>query len=156
MDASGSIDNKEWISWWLRRIGNYPYQEEQSQLCARSTFQKFDSDNNGDLSREEIEGMLDYLGANPTDDDIIHMFEALDKDHDGKVSEDEFVHFWTHSLKDKKCREMRYLLKKKCETDIFEAIWEENEAMVRSFLDLHKDMVNARDASDFGFVYVLM
>jgi Ca2+-binding EF-hand superfamily protein len=53
-DNSGSLSIVEWISWWLKRISNFPNPLKQQESIALNTFRKFDRDNSGYLDAEEF------------------------------------------------------------------------------------------------------
>ena len=49
-DGSGSLDEEEWITWWLRRASSQPNPAKQQEVIARNTFSKFDFDGSNTIS----------------------------------------------------------------------------------------------------------
>lgn len=59
-------------------------QAEKNELLA--TFQKFDKDKNGRLSKEEVmQGYKEVLGGNLTEQEIELMFEEIDSNNSGEI-----------------------------------------------------------------------
>ena len=57
----------------------------------KTTFKKFDKNNDGKLTEEELLAVLGKLGL--SEDDCRTLFESLDKDGNGKLTTDEFIEY---------------------------------------------------------------
>ena len=56
------------------------------------TFQKFDKDGSGTISKQEVEELLfETYGFPPIQDEVDLFMEEFDANHDGKISWEEFV-----------------------------------------------------------------
>lgn len=60
------------------------YREEE----VRKTFRRFDKDNSGEISRANL---VEALGADASSKEINELMEAMDTDHNGKISLSEFM-----------------------------------------------------------------
>jgi len=67
------------------------YEDYKLRKFLKGYFRRFDRDNNGEIDKSELHSLLESLGEKPTKDDIDALMEALDTDHSGAVSFDEFV-----------------------------------------------------------------
>ena len=54
-------------------------------------FRKFDSNGDGQISRQELAALFESLGHAPTDDELDRMMAEADADGDGYISLDEFA-----------------------------------------------------------------
>lgn len=54
------------------------------------TFQVFDADGSGAISPEELKGIMESLGQNPTDGQLQEMIKEVDLDSSGTIDFDEF------------------------------------------------------------------
>lgn len=64
---------------------------EQLDECERA-FQRFDTDHNGTLDKDELRVVLKQaLGEEPSQDKLDSLFESMDRDGNGEVSLDEFL-----------------------------------------------------------------
>ena len=61
--------------------------------AARELFAKFDTDNNGRISKEELIAALSSANINHKLEQVHSYFAAADKNHDGLIDLDEFLHF---------------------------------------------------------------
>ena len=53
----------------------------------RETFELFDTEGTGKLSREDVAKIVRYMGCNPTEKELLDMFQAIDSDGmEGKLS----------------------------------------------------------------------
>ncbi|EGD78725.1 hypothetical protein PTSG_01705 [Salpingoeca rosetta] len=59
------------------------------------SFQAFDQDRNGKITRDEIRSLLRNLEDRPTEQDIDDMIRLLDTNQDGEIDYDEFVKMMT-------------------------------------------------------------
>ena len=67
--------------------------KNKENLLILSTFRKFDVNNDGKLSEQELLPALQSIGFNPTKDDIKRLIDAADDDNDGMIdyANQEFV-----------------------------------------------------------------
>merc|ERR1711920_840866 len=56
-------------------------------------FQQFDKDRDGQLSVREFRTMIGAMGLGLTNARVVQVFESLDTDQSGRVSEEEFIRF---------------------------------------------------------------
>jgi K+-dependent Na+/Ca+ exchanger-like protein len=63
----------------------------------KDTFQKVDTDNSGFIDENELKQMLCEMGGHPTDEDVHQTMQHVDLDKDGKISFDEFAHWYSAS-----------------------------------------------------------
>jgi len=68
-------------------------QLDSEEKMIAAAFNKFDTDGSGKLAGSEVQFMLDYLGFPDSQDDVAKITKVLDKDGDGCVSFDEFLHY---------------------------------------------------------------
>lgn len=61
--------------------------------AARELFGKFDSDKNGYISKEELLAALSSVNVNHKVEQVNSYFAAADKNKDGLIDQDEFLHF---------------------------------------------------------------
>ncbi|KAF1002831.1 calcium-binding allergen Ole e 8-like [Apium graveolens] len=59
----------------------------------KRAFKRFDANNDGQLSAEELSEVIKTLGSTPSAEEITRMMEEIDTDKDGFVSLDEFAKF---------------------------------------------------------------
>ncbi|XP_060608633.1 troponin C, slow skeletal and cardiac muscles-like [Ruditapes philippinarum] len=65
----------------------------------REKFENFDRNKDGGVSANELERLLQYVGFNPTQEDLAEYMKQLDKNSDDCITFDEFFPF-LKSLKD--------------------------------------------------------
>ena len=158
-DQSGSLSIIEWISWWLKRISNYPNPLKQQEAIAFNTFRKFDRDHSGYLDAEEFQNLLSALGADISPTELLDALGELDEDGNGKIASSEFVSWWTHRASNNRRNssivslKMKKLASKAAQifyTDIFTAAWKGDEELTKSLLVGVQSLALATDSSDFG------
>ncbi|XP_063429143.1 calmodulin-like [Mytilus trossulus] len=71
--------------------------EEQKQDI-KDWFDRFDTDKDGKLSKEEITQLLRVVGNNPTDDDITQIFKEVDLDDSGLIDLEEFQTYYVNTI----------------------------------------------------------
>ncbi|KAG8722786.1 calmodulin-like 3 [Ceratobasidium sp. 395] len=86
LDHSGTIDFDE----FLAMMGGM-MQETSMDDEMREAFQVFDKDGSGQISAEELKGMMASLGERLSDSEVQQMIEEADTDGDGQISYTEFV-----------------------------------------------------------------
>ncbi|KAJ2318121.1 hypothetical protein IWW52_002746 [Coemansia sp. RSA 2704] len=64
---------------------------EQHIKELRDAFAIFDTDNNGEISREELGVLMRSLSHNPTEEEITDMINEVDENGDGKIDFSEFI-----------------------------------------------------------------
>ncbi|MEM7277456.1 MAG: EF-hand domain-containing protein [Pseudomonadota bacterium] len=67
---------------------------EEALASARKQFQFFDEDNNGYISFDEFEELLNTITSNVSTSQAAEGFSMVDTDSDGRVSFDEFITWW--------------------------------------------------------------
>lgn len=65
----------------------------------REKFKHYDKNQDGVISASELGRLLQYLGFCPTDKELEHYMQQLDKNHDDKIDFEEFFEF-LKTLKD--------------------------------------------------------
>lgn len=60
------------------------------------TFDAFDSDKSGHISKDEFHSLLNRLGADMADSKFDQLVQSLDTDGDGTVTRDEFIHWYQY------------------------------------------------------------
>eukprot|EP01033_Poteriospumella_lacustris_P002248 gene2248-1646_t len=68
-------------------------------------FAKYDRNQSGDIDAQELGLVLEDLGVEPTPERISAAFQAIDADHDGTISFEEFAKWWRQ-------QEVTYVLKR--------------------------------------------
>jgi len=68
-------------------------QLDNEEKMIHAAFNKFDTDRSGKLVGQEVQFMLDYLGFPDSQDDVNKLLKVVDRDGDGSVSFDEFLHY---------------------------------------------------------------
>ncbi|PIA17475.1 EF-hand [Coemansia reversa NRRL 1564] len=64
---------------------------EQKIKELRDAFAIFDTDNNGEITREELGVLMRSLNHNPTEEEISDMINEADENGDGKIDFSEFI-----------------------------------------------------------------
>jgi hypothetical protein len=68
--------------------------EEELESLLKSVFQNFDKSGDGFIDVDEMELMCKELGVDVTHADFTDTLRALDVNHDGKISYEEFTNWW--------------------------------------------------------------
>ncbi|XP_059142568.1 uncharacterized protein LOC131930170 [Physella acuta] len=85
MDAN--IDNSVTLEELLQVLSQYdPKRKRECSL--RAAFRELDTDNSGTISAEEVKVMLADYGL---EEELKNIFDAVDKDGDGKINYNEFL-----------------------------------------------------------------
>jgi hypothetical protein len=103
---------EELSAWWGRaggslrgtakkRAADHPAAEfvsdgtpDASKIGARTVFDRFDVDGNGEIDIEELATLLEALGMDPDDEQLEAARDKLDADESGRLSWDEFRAWW--------------------------------------------------------------
>lgn len=57
-------------------------------------FQRYDRDRSGSISRQEFARLLEALGQNVSEEELEVALDAVDTNHTGKISWQEFKQWW--------------------------------------------------------------
>ncbi|KAH8902980.1 EF-hand [Coniochaeta sp. PMI_546] len=90
VNKDGSIDFNEFLNMMARTVKEVDNEEE-----LKNAFKVFDKDGSGTISAIELRAVLQHLGENLTDDDLDEMLKMADKNGDGNIDYEEFVHIMT-------------------------------------------------------------
>ncbi|KAJ9136955.1 EF-hand [Coniochaeta hoffmannii] len=90
VNKNGSIDFHEFLNMMARTVKEVDSEEE-----LKNAFKVFDKDGSGTISAIELRAVLQHLGENLTDDDLDEMLKMADKNGDGNIDYEEFVHIMT-------------------------------------------------------------
>ena len=86
LNGSGGIEFDEFKAALAKR-----YFRRHSKEEIQAAFKRFDYDNNGYLSIDEVQSVMSNMGRQMSRNEIKSMIQTLDSDRDGKISLDEFV-----------------------------------------------------------------
>ncbi|KAG8793855.1 hypothetical protein FRC12_001304 [Ceratobasidium sp. 428] len=86
LDCNGTIDFEEFLTMMDGMMQGTSMDDEM-----REAFQVFDKDGSGQISAEELKGMMASLGERLSDSEVQQMIEEADTDGDGQISYTEFV-----------------------------------------------------------------
>mmetsp|Transcript_20153 Transcript_20153/g.37467 ORF Transcript_20153/g.37467 Transcript_20153/m.37467 type:complete len:155 (+) Transcript_20153:155-619(+) len=64
--------------------------EEEIEDCHKA-FMQFDADHSGTIESWELKGILEALGQNPSDQEIVHMISAVDDNDSNSIEFSEFL-----------------------------------------------------------------
>lgn len=80
------------------------YKRKEKQLTPeqvevfKQAFEIFDSDHSGNIDREELTSLLNALGFNYSESQIVKIFEEVDSDGSGVIEINEFVKFMSRQI----------------------------------------------------------
>lgn len=77
----------------LRASGDLPTNRQ-----LRAVFDRFDTDQSGDIDLKELAKFLEAAGFDPDDEQLESMFAAFDQDGNGRLTWDEFVRWWDENI----------------------------------------------------------
>merc|ERR1711865_193957 len=117
-DGSGAVGYAEFVKWW-------------GVFDTRVAFSKYDSDNSGEISIEELNTLLRDLGRRFPPDKLHEAVAKLDKDGSGSLSFDEFLPWFSEIQKqhDKDAKTAHFRQKKGNDEEIADADYEEMLAL---------------------------
>ena len=84
-DNSGEIDFEE-----FKNVMGGSFFKKYSKQELQAAFKKFDADNNGYITANELNDILSRMGRHLSRNEIDAMVKSLDSSGDGKISFDEF------------------------------------------------------------------
>ncbi|CAG2257493.1 uncharacterized protein LOC143067895 [Mytilus galloprovincialis] len=76
-------------------------EEEEREI--RETFALFDADESGKLSRDDVAKVVRSTGCNPTEKELLDMFQSIDSDgmeSDGNIDINDFLLYYAKKLHD--------------------------------------------------------
>jgi len=98
VDGNGTVDFNEFLhmmsSTSCRRVIDTQKKTEEEEL--RQAFKVFDIDSNGFIDANELKITMFNLGENLSDKDLKQMLKLADKNKDGKIDYEEFIHMMYH------------------------------------------------------------
>jgi Ca2+-binding EF-hand superfamily protein len=59
-------------------------------------FKSFDRDGSGSIDRGELSRLLEALGQQPTEDELVIALSVIDANDSGRISWDEFKAWWSN------------------------------------------------------------
>lgn len=158
-DKSGTLENMEFLEWWLRRISVQPGNAKQQEVLARNTFLTFDVDNSGAISADEFAALVTSLGVEFSEKECQEAIVELDSDGSGVIECDEFIEWWVNRTKSVrkgggliafKLKKIANKAAQMFHTDIHTATWKGQKDLVLMFLDAETRLINAPDISEDG------
>jgi Ca2+-binding EF-hand superfamily protein len=158
-NQTGTLENIEFLEWWLNRISKQPGNKKQQEILALNTFKTFDQDNSGAIDINEFSALINSLGVTFTSKELQEAIEELDSDHSTKIDQDEFLSWWINRTQNvrKGGGLIAYKLKKLInkavqmyQTDLFTAVWKSQFSLVKLFLENEPMLINSLDTSEEG------
>ena len=70
---------------------NHPNVNQQKLLEYKDVFVLFDIDGNGKIDVQEMKEVMQAIGKDVTNEEVLHMMEFVDDDGSGEIDFDEFV-----------------------------------------------------------------
>jgi calmodulin len=92
----GAVDLDEFTTLMSKKMTPSKDMEAESEIA--QAFKKFDLDNDGYISSNELKRIMAQLGQHIKDEDINAMMHEADKNKDGVVSFEEFRQIITEAL----------------------------------------------------------
>ncbi|CAO1400026.1 unnamed protein product [Diamesa hyperborea] len=93
--GNGLIDETEFLQWIARiqalREDNTTTQDDDLTQDLVAAFRVFDQDNNGYITRDELQKAMEMIGENVTESQVTEMLALADLDKDGKINYEEFA-----------------------------------------------------------------
>ncbi|KAL3417991.1 calmodulin [Phlyctema vagabunda] len=89
-DRNGTIDFEEFV-----KMMTAPTKDVDFEAEMKSAFKVFDHDGSGTISSQEIRRVMTSFGENLTEEELDSMLKEVDKNGDGSIDYEEFVHFIT-------------------------------------------------------------
>ncbi|KAH0795740.1 centrin [Histomonas meleagridis] len=86
-EKTGSISFAQFLQMMTKKM-----QERNPEDEIRKAFRLFDDDNTGKITFKNLKRVSIELGENLTDEELREMIQEADRDGDGEVSYEEFVH----------------------------------------------------------------
>ncbi|KAH0795196.1 centrin [Histomonas meleagridis] len=86
-ERTGSISFAQFLQMMTKKM-----QERNPEDEIRKAFRLFDDDNTGKITFKNLKRVSIELGENLTDEELREMIQEADRDGDGEVSYEEFVH----------------------------------------------------------------
>lgn len=86
-DGSGMIEYPEFLELMTIKLGTRDGREEMIKA-----FRLFDDDETGKISFKNLKRVAQELGEKISDEELHEMIEEADRDGDGEISQDEFLH----------------------------------------------------------------
>ncbi|DBA02928.1 TPA: hypothetical protein N0F65_005955 [Lagenidium giganteum] len=129
--------------------------------AVRAAFKRYDADGSGSINVRELQALVADLGGVLSDAQVAQVAKLLDKDGNGDVSEAEFLRWWSSESADLDgdgvvtdvelaLRRLRDVGATRFYTDIHVAVWHAQVDVVQRLLDENAELVNDKDASDYG------
>ncbi|VDO01268.1 unnamed protein product [Rodentolepis nana] len=88
--GDGSIDYKEFVSLMATYYENQHEEKSQSEIY-REAFNRFDVNKDNVIDSNDLKALMEDLGTELRESDIVEMIQEADKNGDGVVDYDEFV-----------------------------------------------------------------
>jgi Ca2+-binding EF-hand superfamily protein len=158
-NQTGTLENHEFLEWWLNRISKQPGNKKQQEILALNTFKTFDQDQSGAIDIQEFNALIQSLGVTFTDKELEEAIQELDADKSTKIDQEEFLSWWVNRTQNvrKGGGLIAYKLKKlinkaaqRYQTDLFTAIWKSQLSLVKLFLENEPLLINSLDTSEDG------
>lgn len=86
-DGSGEVDFDEFMTMMTAKMSDKDQKEDWIKA-----FRVFDDDETGSVSFENLKRVAQELGENMTDEELTEMLHEIDRDQDGVINEEEFLH----------------------------------------------------------------
>lgn len=91
-DGDDVVTFDEFVQFYTKFEEEGRMNDEQADLV-KATFRAWDMDQSGKLSKREFFSVMKSLNRSMTDTKITLLYTAMDRDHDGKISYDEWIDF---------------------------------------------------------------